>query len=690
MNLTVPYSWLKEYVHLSVSAKEIASRMSLAGCTIDRIRTQEGETIFDVEITTNRADAHSLTGFAREVAAVFQKPFRDLLSDKEVAKAYVTLSKEARLNQKKDKRTPYSLSVAIKNPSLCRRFCAIVIDHITVGPSPLWMQNRLTLAGMRPINNVVDITNYVMLEIGQPMHALDADQLFGKTKEIIVRTAKSGEVIKTLDGVEKKLSSTMLVIADTVAPLEIAGIKGGSRAGIHAGTHTIVLESANFEPVSIRSTSRALDLRTDSSARYEKGLSAEYPPRALLRAVELLKKYTKGVVVSSVVDTYPKQEKKNSILFDLTEIRRIIGIDIPVATVKRILVSLGFRVSAKGKNLFVEPPFWRRGDCGGSHDLVEEVARMYGYTNVPPRLLGDEIPPIESAPLLRWESKTKEALRARGWVEVMNYSCVGEQLLEKTGVTISTAVKLHNPLSNEFAYLRTHLLGGLLETISSNEQRANQFKVFELSKVYHPTSPKDLPSEKRRLAGVYMARASDIDLFRTVKGVVEILCTEWFAKKSKKIVFQPFDTDDVFWQKGKTAVLTIDGREVGMCGLPLDARLVAFGIKTPLVCFDLAFEDMSPLFDDTPAFTPLPKYPSIVRDIAFVVPSGTLYQDIEDSIKKLDPLIVSVDLFDIFKGSLAIHVTYASDQRTLLAEEVEEVHNRVIEHVTKKYNVSIR
>ncbi|MBI4272821.1 phenylalanine--tRNA ligase subunit beta [Candidatus Uhrbacteria bacterium] len=698
MNLSVPYSWLKEYVRLSVSAKEVARRMSLAGCTIDRIRVHEGETIFDVEITTNRPDAYALMGFAREVAAVFKKPFRELLSDKEVIKAYAALSKEARLNQKKDKRTPYSLSIAIRNSSFCRRYCGMILDHIKIAPSPLWMQKRLTLAGMRPINNVVDITNYVMLQIGQPMHAFDADRLAGAEKKIIVRTAKSGEVCKTLDGEEKKLSSSMLVIADVKGPLAIAGIKGGNRAGIHAGTHTIVLESANFEPVSIRTTSRTLDLRTDSSARYEKGLSPEYSSRALLYAIELLQQYAHAHIASAVIDVYPKKEKKTSILFDVNEITRITGISIPRATVTRILVSLGFRVSAKGTHLVVEPPFWRRADCTHTHDLVEEIARIYGYTNVSPRFLGGEIPPLEHNPLLRWEQKTKEVLRNRGWVEVMNYSCVGTQLLEKTGTRAEDAVKLHNPLSNEFAYLRKNLLGGLLETISSNEQRAAQLRVFELSKVYVASSPRNLPSESRRLAGAFMSRGQDTDLFRAIKGSVEVLCREWFGARAKEITFRLLENSDSFWGKGNAAILSFRRREIGVCGFPLRAVTDAFGIKTPVVCFDLAFEDIYPFFDDTPVFTPLPKYPSVVRDISFVVSAAVSYQDIEGSIRQQDPLIGKVELFDVFEGarigagkrSVALHITYVSSERTLHAEEVDETHARVVAHLEKTYHASIR
>lgn len=699
MNLAVPYSWLKEYVRISASPKEIASRMSLAGCTIDRIRVEEGETIFDVEITTNRPDAFSMHGFAREVAAVFKKDFSEFVSSERVAKSFTQLCPKTQ--------GPYSLSIQVKDSRACRRYCGVALDHIVVRQSPAWMQQRLRLSGLRPINSVVDITNYVMLEFGQPLHAFDADALASSTKkkeyrllvkEIVVRLAKKGETITTLDGEEKKLLPSMLVIADGEGPLAIAGIKGGGRAGITQTTNTIVLESASFDPISIRKTSRELDLRTDSSARYEKGFSPEYSSRALLAAVELLQKYAGAVVASPVIDHYPKTEHARVIAYDTREIERIIGISIPLPEVKRILVSLGFLVSAKGKRLIVKPPFWRRGDCEETHDLVEEVARIYGYSHVSGRLLSDEIPPLRKNIRTGWERKTKEILRNRSWIEVMNYSCISESLLEKMAWDADIAIKIHNPLSRDFMYLRPQLLGGVLETIASNEQRASELRVFELSKVYSYTSPHTLPSESMRLTGALTKKGERTSLFRMIKGAVEVLCAEWFSNTSGAISFRALDKDDNFWQKGGTAVLYYGDREVGMCGFVREERLRAFGIKTPVVCFDIAFDELLPLFRDTSVFRPLPKFPSMVRDMAFITSHAILYQEIERAIKEFDTLISSVELFDVFessrighgKRSLALHITYLSSQRTLLADEVDSVHGRLIEFLTKKFGVQTR
>lgn len=701
MNLSVPYSWLSEYLPLPKSPKELASVVSLAGPSIDRVRQENGEWILEAEITTNRPDSFSLFGFAREVAAITNTPFRDMLLDAAVRTRFADIQKKAK--------GAYSLSISNQNSVACPRYCGIIIDHVKVAPSPEWLQKRLTLSGMRPINNIVDITNYVMLEFGQPLHAFDADLLVAKTnkgeidllhKKITVRNAGKGESLVTLDGNDKKLTPDMLVIADDEGPLAIAGIKGGMRSGITDATNTIVLESANFEPVGVRTTSRILDLRTDSSARYEKGLSPEYSSRCLLRALELIEKLAGGEVATSVVDAYPKKEKSATIRFNPSDITRIIGIAIPPKDIIHILRSLGFGVKKAKALLLVSPPFWRRHDCTGPHDLVEETARIYGYDKVPLQLLTGEIPPIEEDAILASARNAKHLLQGSGWTEIITYSAVGAALLEKIGVKSSDTVSIHNPLSEEFAYLRTSLLPGLLNAAASNEQKTPELRLFELSKVYHPARRKaDLPTERLMLSGILMKKGDPQELFREIKGAVELLCDSWFSQAASDIRFQSLDGEHPFWKKERAArILWKERQEIGYVGFVSDVVRDRFGIKTPCVCFDIGFESVFSHFSKTIAFTPLPKYPRVVRDIAFIVNASISYDEIAKMLSAFDPLVHSVELFDVFeseklgkgKRSLALHLTYLSQDRTLHAEEVDTIHARLTAFVQEQFGARIR
>ncbi|MBI2484343.1 phenylalanine--tRNA ligase subunit beta [Candidatus Uhrbacteria bacterium] len=701
MNLSVPYSWLSEYLSLPKSPKELAASVSLAGPSIDRVRQELGEWILEAEITTNRPDSFSLFGFAREVAAIMGTSFRDMLSDAEVRSHYADYKKKASGG--------YSLTISNQNHAACPRYCGVVIDHVKVAPSPQWMQKRLALSGMRPINNIVDITNYVMLELGQPLHAFDADLLIAKTnkgevslrhKKIIVRNARNGESLVTLDGDDKKLTSDMLVIADDEGPLAIAGIKGGMRSGITNATRTIVVESASFEPVGVRTTSRVLDLRTDSSSRYERGLSPEYSSRCLLRAIELIRQLAGGTVATPIADAYPKKEKSAAIRFDPSDIVRIIGISIPIKDIVRIVRSLGFAVKKEKTFLTVTPPFWRANDCTGSHDLVEETARIYGYAKVPTQLLTGEIPPIEVDGLLVSVKEAKYLLQRNGWTEIITYSGVGSALLEKAGFDPKAAVAILNPLSEEFACLRTSLLPGLLNAAASNEQKRAELKLYELSKVYHPAKRKNsLPSEQLMLSGILMKKESSQNVFREIKGTVEALCDSWFSRRVRDISFHLLDKTDPFWEKGSAArILWKGSHEVGYVGFVSELVRGRYGIKTPFACFDIAFEVCYPHFSNTVTFTPLPKYPRVARDIAFIVNAGIPYDEIVGSLSAFDKLVYSVELFDVFEGkaigngkrSLAFHIIYSSDERTLHAEEVDQAHEKLQPLLQERFGAIIR
>lgn len=700
MHLIVPHSWLKELCKTNLAPEKIAARISLSGPSVDRVTQRNGDTFYDVEITTNRPDAFSMIGFAREVAAILAVPFTELLDEKKLAK------KANALLPKKKAKSDYALKVRIENPDLCNRYTGLVIDHVVVRPSPAWMQRRLEQCGQRAINNIVDITNYVMLEYGQPMHAFDADKLVCRDaqgahllrKEIIVRNAKPDEAFVTLDGDTKTLKPTMLVIADHDGPVALAGIKGGKRSGIDATTNTIILEAAHFNAVNVRTTSREVDVRTDSSSRFEKNLSPHLPPYALIRAAELLREYADGEVVSPVIDCYPKKAKTTSIRFLPSDVTRVIGVPISAHESARNLSRLGFSVKKSGESLTVRVPFWRQGDVENSRDCVEEVSRLHGYDRIPLESIRGSIPMDARDPLFFWESHAKHFLKALGWTEMMSYSFVSEKLLEKSGVSRAACVKVTNPLSLEFEYMRPSILSSLLDALSSNEQKSETHKMFELSTVYHPNKKLALPHEPQMLTGVLIRKSTKQELFREVKGALEALGAEVFGARAHELSFVKIEKGN-HWIAGSMGTDVYLGKTyLGFFGMLKSSLSSAFDLKTPACIFELSFTAALSFMSMSRAYTPIPKYPFVQRDVALLVSKEHSYASLVQAIKSVDPLITDVSLFDIFesaklgkdKHSLAFRLTYYSGARTLQSLEVEDVHSSVQALLQKSFNAALR
>ncbi len=717
MDLRVPHSWLKEAIKITKTPKEIASRVSLSGPSIDRVRKEGGDTVYEAEITTNRPDAFSILGFAREVAVILGVPFQEHLSEKKKKTAWSALKVEVKRISGKSRgagsalggktHKPYTLIVDIQDPSLCRRYCGAVLDHVVVRPSPEWMRKRLELCGVRSINNVVDITNYVMLEYGQPMHAFDADKLIAKTKKgqvdlfnkrIHIRRAEKKEIIKTLDGEVKKLDPSILVITDDIQAIAIAGIKGGDASGIDSTTNTIVLESASFNPVNIRTSSRLLDLRTDASARFEKGISPEYVPYAILRAIELLKEYADASIVTDIIDAYPKKEAVPSINFSYHLLERVLGIAIPKKEAVNILVSLGFAIKETPKGLQVDIPFWRRGDVALPIDLVEEISRIYGYFRIPLRSLHGAIPLIKQEASFFWEKQTKQYLRGRGMSEIMSYSFVSEDLLRRCNIDPQYAVKPHNPLTVDFEYMRTSLIPGLLDTLMRNEQKAESFRLFELSKVYYPAKKNELPDQEMRLTGVFAKKGTEDALFFELKGIIEALLHEWFGSSVSSVLWKPVIIEKDFWKKGSAAEIALGNIYIGTVGVLRKDITDRFGLGVPVACVDIDFDATVPHMTTVKTYKQLPKYPPVLRDLALVIDKKWTYADIISTIKASDPLITRLELFDVFEHeklgeanhSLAFHISYMSPYQTLRADEVDNVHRNVIDLIQERFGAQIR
>jgi phenylalanyl-tRNA synthetase beta chain len=630
------------------------------------------DVIFDIEVTSNRPDCKSIVGQALEGGAATGGKFAFRMSPK--------------IKEGKAK-----LKVSVKDFDLCRKYEAVMIEGVKVGPSPWWVQKKLLLAGHRPINNVVDVTNLVLHELGQPMHAFDADKL--EASELVVRRAKKSESMKALDGKDYDLTEKMLVIADAKKPVAIAGVMGGMETGTTAGTTRVILESATFDPVSVRRTSRALNLASDSSLLFEKGLSTEATGFALARAVELILELAGGSVASKVWSDQAAPYKAPAFPFDPAQASQLIGVDIPEKKQLAMLTSLGFKVAKKGKKYSVTVPWWRDHDIETSRDFVEEIARLYGYANVPSKLPEGELPDTTPDAAIVWERRAKDILKASGLTETYAYAFVSEQQLGRYAIPVEAAVKISNPLSSEQEYMRPSLVPTMLTAIEANQAMFPEMSLFELAPVYLPNK-KDIPTHALRLV-VAVTGKDGYAAFRNAKGTLERLMRELGIKKWRL----ERDNKDERWHAGRSAAIHAgEHQHVGVIGEISPAVAKAFGIDGRAVLVDLDFESLVPMCSVAKSYRPIPTYPEVKRDLAFVVGERMEYGEIERELKKSSPLLHEVELFDLYRGkgveagkkSMAVHLAFRSNEKTLDANEVDAEMKKLGEVITRTFDGILR
>ncbi len=617
------------------------------------------DVVFDVEVTSNRPDAFCMVGMALEASAILNAPMA---------------WKEPKLPKMKagDKALPLSVSVEAKK--LCSRYQAVVMKNVKVGPSPAWMKERLAAAGVRSINNLVDITNYVRLELGQPMHVFDYDTLDGK--KIIVREAKAGEKLQALDGNSYELKAGQLVIADAAQPVAVAGVMGGEESGTTERTTTIVFESAAFDSVSVRRTARALNLHSDSSQLYEKGLSTESTDLALARAAALAAELAGAEIASKVIDVRAATYKPLVFPFRPSRAAELIGVDLPAKEMLRILQALGFKTTGTGKQWKVTVPHWRDHDIEGERDLVEEVARVYGYGNLPSVLPEGQLPLATPDRSLVWEDRAKRHLKDWGFTELMTYSFVSKDLAAKSNCGEQSMLRVNNPLTEEFEYMRDRLIGSLLKVVAENQEEAVEGRAFELANVYTPR-PGDLPIETPRLVIAAWSRNEDgRDVF-AIKGIIEALLEEFGIRGAK---FERGMGSDV-WHPGRSGVVNVGDQMLGGFGEFHPQFLKRFGIDRRVAAVSLDFPMLASWANEAKFYAPIPEFPRVKRDLAFVVERHLEHAAIAAKLENADPMIASVELFDVYEGknlghgkkSMAYHLEFAASDRTLKAEEVDRV-----------------
>ena len=645
-----------------------------------------GDTVLDLELTPNRLDCLSMLGVAHEVAALIG----GAVTEPEIRYEETGAPVEERV------------SISIADPDLCHRYTATVIDGVNIGPSPQWLQDRLTRAGLRPISNVVDVTNFVMLEYNQPLHAFDLGAV--KDSTVIIRRARPGEKLTTLDGVERDLTAENLVIADSRDPIGLGGVIGGANSEIGPHTATVLLESANFNAANNRETATSMGLRTEATLRFEKGLRPELAPLGLRRATALIQEVAGGIIAPGIIDVYPGQAPPLTVTLTMRRLRQSLGMDIDPSEAQRALESLGFTCTGEGESLVVAIPWWRN-DVNIEDDLVEEVVRIIGYDAVPTVMLSTPIPFHSPSRSIALREEVRDLLAAGGMQEVINYSVASMDLIARTVPVDEEALpmRLANPMSATHEYLRPTLHAGLLANLAANQADGpGPFRLFEAGRVFLPRSG-DLPEEVEIVAAVLGGQRGEsswlaapggggID-FYDAKGMVEWL----LDRLGISAAWEP--AEHPVYQPGRCAVVKSGGAELGSVGEVHPAIIDRFGLDFPQVAgFELRLSALlAALPESDRNFVSLPRFPAATRDLALIVPADVSAGRVTELIM-LNRLVQRAELFDIYSGdnlapgakSLAFHVHFQAPDRTLTNEEVTRSLDGLLRNLQREVGAELR
>ena len=657
------------------------------GLGVELVSGSGADTILTIEVTTNRPDCLNHYGVAREVAALYRTRLKPL---------------EIRLEESSDP-TEQEASIEIVESSLCRRYCGRVIQNARIGPSPAWLTRRLEAAGIRAINNVTDITNYVLLELGHPLHAFDLGHLC--EKKIMVRRAKLGERLVTLDGIERKLGTDNLVIADASKPVALAGIMGGEATGISVDTESVFLESAWFDPVSVRFTAKAHGLRTEASYRFERGADVEMVPRALNRAAKLIAEVAGGEILRGILDDYPNPLPRISIPFSRSKIERTLGILPPTDEIERILRSLGFQLESQtgGGWRFTPPSF--RADVSLPVDLVEEVARHVGYNDLPSRLRPAP-PRLDRNNSRQLELELYGKLRGLGYSEIIAYPMIDPE--ENARFTDRPPVKLENPLSEEASVMRSSALPGMLRALKWNLDRDQRnLQLFEIGKTYTARGER-LPEEREvltlGLTGERVSQTPNVPSqstsFLDLKGDLDSLLNT-FNLPPVNWEFNENSCPYRYFNKQRWARLVANNETLAVCGEISKELNERYKVQRyTLFAAEIDLERLRACGLETPRFKPFPKFPAVERDFSLIVPGKILYKEIVQAIEPAR--IANVSSFQPLERlpggergvpsdhySLLLKVSFQSPKRTLTGEEVA-VSSRKILECLKKISVRLR
>lgn len=649
------------------------------------------DAVLEIGLTPNRPDCLSAIGIAREVAA---------FNGKKIKRPEIELP-SAQGNIEK------MTSVTIESPDHCPRYAARVVEGIEVAPSPFWLQDRLMSVGLRPINNIVDITNFVMMETGQPLHAFDFDRL--AEQRIVVRTANADEPFTTLDGKEHKLQDDMLMICDGQKPVGVGGVMGGMNSEIEPDTTRVLLESAYFTPTSIRKTAKRLGINSDASHRFERGVDPQGTRYALDRATQLMVEIGHGKLVEGCIDVIYDLPQPPTLDLSVAATNRLLGTDAGKEEIVRLLTEIEFKVDSKNDDvLTVETPSFRV-DVSRPQDLMEEVARRLGYDNIPvtfPALPAAIQPPPK---LLTQRQRMRGLLTGMGFAETINYSFVHAESCHRLQLPSEDErcrqLAILNPLSEDQAVMRTSLIPGLLESMRRNlSHQSRNLKLYETGKIFISRGSDQQPEERDMLAGLWTGNRTD-DLWQTkatpcdfydLKGVVEGLLE---ALQLSAIRFTRLEPDRCSYTKpGATAKIVINKTEVGTIGQIHPKVSAAYDLKQDAFIFELDMERLMPHVPDTVQFIPLPKYPSTARDATLILEEKLEATELLTMVEQLnEPLVEEVRLFDVFQGdpiaeghkSVSLRIVYRSADQTLEDEVVNQLHKRITDRLVDHFNAGL-
>ncbi len=638
MNILVPDSWLREFLITKATPSQIKECLSLCGPSVERMHKVSGDVIYDIEVTSNRPDSMSVLGIAREAAAIMP---RFGIAAKLVNDPYENNLKFQISNLKFEKK------LKIKTDSqLNPRFTSVVIDNVKVGLSPAWLQKRLEATGNRSLNNIIDITNYIMRAYGQPVHAFDYDQVLGH--KMILRASKKGERVETLDGKTRILPGNDIVIEDGSGRLiDLCGIMGAENSSVKNSTKTIVLFMQIYNPVNIRKTSMSLAIRTEAASLFEKGLDSELVYPSIMKGIELFKQIAGGSVASRIYDIYPKQFTPYKVSVSKEKLSAYLGVGLADKDIVNILTPLGFSVLTGSRSVTVKVPSFRR-DIEIDVDIIEEVARIYGYHNIKRKLPSTEPPLVVPDPVLSWEEEIKVRLRDWGFVEIYTYSMISEEMMDLFKLNKESAYKISNPLSQEWVYMRPTLLPSMLSTIKQNLNIESNLKLFELSMVYQYRKG-NLPIEKPVLVVAWTGNR-----YCEAKGLAE-------------------------------ALLSLFGIPSNLLNSYASLKLVE-NITVLEMDFSKLVKDAKP----TKVYNPIPKYPPSYEDLALVVPPKTPIGPMIEALKKVDPLVVDVSLLDSYENVRTFHITYLSPEKNLTTEDIRPIREKLLKVAEEKFNAQLK
>ena len=683
--MKISYNWLQEHIDIKMETQRLAELLTMAGMSVDSVSALGDDHVFEIEVTSNRPDLLSVIGVAREVAALTGKKLKVPL-------------------QAPVPRSPFPASrmikISIEDKKLCPRYTGRVIENVKVAESPKWLKDRIAAVGLRPVNNIVDITNFCLFELGEPMHAFDLDKIAGAA--IIIRKAKKGEKIITIDGIERNLDETVLVIADKDKPIAIAGVMGGLGTEVTQSTRNILLEAAVFDPISIRRTARRLGVSTESSYRFERKVDPESVLCASDRASALIEKEADGSI-GKTMDIGIKIAAKGSVALRYSGLQRILGLPVPFAEVKKILKSLGFRIKGTSGNVLrLETPSFRQ-DIKVEVDLIEEVARIWGYDKIPltiPPIPSDQAPRVDAERI--FEGRIRGILTACGFDEALNLSLLSANDLESANMLNADIVSVENPLSAEQEVMRPSLVPGLLKSVAWNiNRKAKEISLFEIGNTYLKSGAKGFIETKHlsiilsgSSTGSWKTPPQECSLF-DLKGALEVLLKELGLEDVCLI-----RTEHPVLLKGSSASIDMKGvGPIGFIGEVSQETLGSYSIKQKVYAAELSLVEIFRNSRPSARYHEPPRYPSVTRDVSIIVDKGVENSRILGVIRETGGRIVSsVETVDLYSGrqipsgkiGFTYRIEYLDPSKTLEDTEINTVHSKVCNALTAILGAELR